>query len=502
MVTFHRYPPPRTPAQYNAEQDYLEGFCNGFTPVGTFVSPYSFLIDSALDGGVTYYGACTGSQTIYGGFSAATHHNGGVDGANADAVIQAALNNLTAGRTWKEKVVLTGDFAVDATLTIPSYSIFELLGSLTWNGADGIGEEIIENSDKVGGNTQIDLINGIYNGGNLAGELFDFEKLTDFNVKNVHLTNIKQLGAHGLFWNCQKGVVSGNNVYGNNKGLGFNFYDGCKNIAVANNVFDLTYDSAISIGSSGGVLCSDIAVTGNTAKGFNAGNGMGISVFGLSKDITITGNTITDQHFDGINAITDVDTPDRIVISGNIVKDCLRDGIAVQSSNSSITGNVVSGCTSNGIDIMAGRVTATGNNLQHCDIGIYIYPDAAVSYNVLTGNICYSNNFGIVVGTGCVENTIIGNNVLGNVTSNLVNNGTTTMIDDNHGFLTYNTAESTGTGAEQTIAHGLVNMPCLVTVVPESTGTTISNIWADATNIYVTVTNGKDYLWGAKMGYV
>jgi len=49
---------------------------------------------------------------------------------DAAAVIQSALNDLTRGRTWKERVVLKGDFLLKNRPSIPSYTIFEVQGRL------------------------------------------------------------------------------------------------------------------------------------------------------------------------------------------------------------------------------------------------------------------------------------------------------------------------------------------------------------------------------------
>ena len=56
---------------------------------------------------------------------------------------------------------------------------------------------------------------------------------------------------------------------------------------------------------------------------------------------------------------------------------------------------------------------------------------------------------------------------------------------------------STGTGAAQTIAHGLSSTPSLVSVVPAATGVSVTNLYADDTNLYLTVTVDKSYSWSA-----
>lgn len=70
-----------------------------------------------------------------------------------------------------------------------------------------------------------------------------------------------------------------------------------------------------------------------------------------------------------------------------------------------------------------------------------------------------------------------------------------------------NRGDSTGTGSEQTIAHGLGTVPKRVYAYPteDPAGTVftwkapISEGGADATNIYITVTSGKDFTWIAEV---
>jgi hypothetical protein len=54
----------------------------------------------------------------------------------------------------------------------------------------------------------------------------------------------------------------------------------------------------------------------------------------------------------------------------------------------------------------------------------------------------------------------------------------------------------TGNGAQQTIIHGLTGIPDTIMVIVQDSSTasyTLAATPADATNIYVTVTNGKKY---------
>ena len=76
------------------------------------------------------------------------------------------------------------------------------------------------------------------------------------------------------------------------------------------------------------------------------------------------------------------------------------------------------------------------------------------------------------------------------------------IVDNRLSIIRANRGDSTGTGSEQTIAHGLGAAPKRVCAYPteDPAGTVFA--WgspgADATNIYITVTSGKDFTWIAE----
>lgn len=97
-------------------------------------------------------------------------------------------------------------------------------------------------------------------------------------------------------------------------------------------------------------------------------------------------------------------------------------------------------------------------------------------------------------------NTVAFNDFRGNANDKPVTIiGSNTKCFRNRGFVTENSGSSTGTGAQQTIPHGLVSTPYDVSITPTASGTTVSGLYTDATNIYVTVTSGKTYNWSAEV---
>lgn len=122
---------------------------------------------------------------------------------NASAVINAALGNLTVGRTWKEKVLVLGNHTLSASIEIPSYSILEIDGYLSL--ADGVNDDMIHNprSEWNNGNNDIEI-----KGGFLFGNRDNQVGLGDTNdYYNLRINGIR-------FWNVTGGLITG--VYVNN----------------------------------------------------------------------------------------------------------------------------------------------------------------------------------------------------------------------------------------------------------------------------------------------
>lgn len=73
----------------------------------------------------------SGTINAYNGLTGAIDNSG----TNAASVIQYAINHLTSGRNWKEKVVLKGDMTLTTGLTVPGYTVIEHLGRLYYTGS-------------------------------------------------------------------------------------------------------------------------------------------------------------------------------------------------------------------------------------------------------------------------------------------------------------------------------------------------------------------------------
>jgi len=100
---------------------------------------------------------------------------------------------------------------------------------------------------------------------------------------------------------------------------------------------------------------------------------------------------------------------------------------------------------------------------------------------------------------GTVTGTrVIGGSLAGNTAGPLNDGGTDTKLVDVRGYVNRNSGASTGTGAQQTIAHGLSFTPTAqqIALTPGSaTAAPYHSAAPDATNIYVTAVSGQAWYW-------
>jgi len=377
-------------------------------------APYSYLVFERA--GITY--ARNGST-------------GELEFADKDAakVTQRALDALTSGRTWREKVLVKGDFIVnrqagkDYAIGVPSYTILEVQGKLTL--ADGQNVHIIKNT----GNNNIEIIGGILDGNKVnqgpgyhSGIRFEF--VTDFLIKDVTVKNNK-FGGIGITWGGagkepQRGRIINvlaeyNNDYG--IGIGYGYY--------------------ISV-----ISC----ISRNNRFGFYA----------------------TTSHF--------------LEHVANHAYDQSESGFYFEGTNSEI--KIIGGTSkTNGHH---GIVLAGGNQFSILGVGIlqngYDGIDmGSANYCTISGNIIRDNTLWGIDEFGGDNNIIVGNTVRANAAGQINIVGANTICKFNDGFVTENsgTAVILAGATSVTVPHGLVDTPNKVLVTPRGD---IGNVWVSARN--------------------
>ena len=404
-----------------------------------------------------------------------------LDGTEAD--IQAALDGLTSGRTSKEKVVAIGDFTISNPITVPSFTILEIQGSLTGTSANN---GVIENADAT--NTDIEIIGGLIDVDNTS---------TPWNKRGIEMTGVSNLlirGVHAkdsgthcisligcdnfIVENCHAenagddgisavysydGRIDNNYVIGgtnNSNGggsAGIEIEDGCLDIAVTNNVVQDIQDTAAScihvITDSGGTAgCHNISISNNVIRNTSS---RGIGVINNKADDTISALS---ADGDGTVEITSTghgmtaSSTWRVLIQG--VDDSGLTGINGYHVATYVDANTVSipvtatGTYTSGGSILYDHssITVSNNTINETNLnGIQIEEcqNFSVAGNVLANIGLTAGQVGISVASGTNNGQLIGNAVTNSgddgiacISSNQILVSGNTVIDA--GFTTIN----------------------------------------------------------------
>ena len=105
-------------------------------------------------------------------------------GSTAATVVQAALDGLTSGRDYYEKVQVKDPFETETTIEVPSWTEFEFEKITQTDGADLAF--IVRNKDTTDGNTNIIVRGGVIDG-NKANNTTDCTLLDYTGVKTGHV---------------------------------------------------------------------------------------------------------------------------------------------------------------------------------------------------------------------------------------------------------------------------------------------------------------------------
>ena len=309
---------------------------------------------------------------------------------NASAVINAALGNLTSGRTWKEKVVLKGNFTLNyvtgsGCITVPSYTILDLTNAILTLGNNA-------NTTMIWASwaTDIDIIGGVLKG----------------NKANQAV----QTNAIGLYQSSRIKVQG--NSFSDFKGIGILMYGAgySNDNFIKDNVFtDMVDYDAIALDDTGN---ERITVEGNhfVNSATPATSTRSIFINGPTK-CTVKNNFILGAYY-GI----ELDYAHHSIVEGNIIKGTVGFGVHLSGSTTNpITGVLVEGN-------VASNITGSSNNLG-------IVADNAV-FSAFVNNICFSNGGGLNFESETFA-VGIGNRMVGNIV--FLNTGVGIVMTKQHG---------------------------------------------------------------------
>jgi len=307
--------------------------------------------------------------------------------------------------------------------------------------------------------------------------------ISRINIRNLYLHGnsannpttidglIKFVGVkHAAFENLRIADVNGDGIY----------LSTCEDIIISRCRISGTSKDGVEVGGSTNVIVSENTIYTNTDT----------SVYvRLSAGVKILGNNI-DQSGGGLYGIfvyRAAETEDYNVIAENyIVGGSRTAGACVYIQNSNLNRVIV-------------------NSLLRGDRYGLVLDDA--DRNVILGNIIgnpsgYTDqDYGVYERDTSDYNQIELNHFI-NVTYPVTKVGSNTKVHRNIGYVTENSGTETGTGAQQTIAHGCDFTPTKAQVIVSNIDDGANPYLSadpDATNIYVTAVSGKAYRWEVKM---
>jgi len=121
----------------------------------------------------------------------------------------------------------------------------------------------------------------------------------------------------------------------------------------------------------------------------------------------------------------------RAAISGNHLYQPQGTGIEVSSDLCSVTGNTIWGPTGRGVYVTGSRNTVAGNAIQSTATSASAIAVTG-NRNIVHGNQTHdSGNYGVHVTAGATNNIVANNVALGNVSGQILDEGTGTVLDNN-----------------------------------------------------------------------
>lgn len=340
--------------------------------------------------------------------------------ANDTTVIQSALTSLTAGRGWKETVVVQGDYTINATLLLYDYTLLDLT-SARITLADNSDCDMIANQDQDAGNTTIEIRGGILDGNsaNNAGTIvgirldhIEYSMVFDCMVYDCNLDGIRF--EYAEYCNIQGCQSSGNGQHG---------------IMVHDHSYYNTIEDNICYDNGNHGISLERYVEYNNIEGnLVMGNVKGLvlevppNYYNLVCDNSVCLNSI------GIMVIgTSVGTPTRFNnFVGNNISD--NENYGFRLTRFCLHNNVVA-------NVLVGNGTDTNNTWDD------IWVDDNCSYNNIEGNLCRAgieankSRYGINISDAdCIGNRVVDNDLHddGFGTRPFRDNGTDTELNTIH----------------------------------------------------------------------
>jgi len=406
------------------------------------------------------------------------------DGTDDQVQIQAAIDALPAagGRV----VCLEGNYNLTGAITLSDNTEFIMLGTVQVTGAI----QAIENADPSGGNSNIVIRGGVWDG-NYTGATGNYVILLDnvddariegvwvkdsyrhsigiIDCNRIQIVNCKvyNYGDDGIaLFGSNDVTISGLTAETGRSATGTSScieieddaaapYVGCTKVTITGCVLNnggIGYGVSIAVNND--TPSTEITITGNTIRNC----AMAITVNGgagsnYAENLAIIGNTLSDSTDTNYGQIYFTGNVRGVTITGNVLESGAMSGVYLYGSNIknvAVDGNVIANHQGNGVYLRDVIECVISNNIFRNNSlngagNYYIVRLRNTSGTVVEGNVAtddqgtHTQTVGVVEDNGADYNTIINNDLRGCITDPLTvigenshasSNLGTTMIDE------------------------------------------------------------------------
>lgn len=343
-------------------------------------------------------------------------------------IIQNALDGLTAGRTWKEKIVLKGDYTIDTCISVPSYMIMEILGKQKLaNNATIIPQWASMFS--IYNESHVEIHGGIFDGNKTfnagGGPLIEAKTCTDILYSGIVAHDSPHDGL--LVRNSSRVLVKGCISYENTKdGIGVQGGEGPST--------DVIVEDCICYSNGRAGICTDgiyvgtqnenITLSGNICHSQTGVTSIGGGIVSeLSKYVLIDSCQAYNNKAVGVGTNTGwgiiANYSDKVSILNCTAHD--NDASGIYLTNTTID-SIIASCINYNNGLNADAAARDG-------ITLYLQVDNCI----ITGNRIRNHpNYEIkIVDNTCDKNLILGNILLGTHTGTISDSGTGTVKEHN-----------------------------------------------------------------------
>jgi len=315
---------------------------------------------------------------------------GSVDGRNATAVIQAALDNLTDSRTWVETIAFKGNFKINSCINLPSYCMLDF-GNASLTLDAHVNELMLTNNDYAEGNSQIHLTNGYLYGNSAENKgvfMIQLAGVSNFSITNMHLED----PAFGGIWigsnnattyACNNFIIANNTIDVRENGHGIVTMKSASYGKIRDNVI-MNVGTAAHEGDPININdgCSYIDVTSNSV---NTSNADAITIYKNASHINVIKNTFYDCYKGIIlDGTVNYGYPTYINVTNNIVNNVSAYSLIYSYGSSYV--NISHNIIKNGINVSGIWVRGKFQNIVDNSLdnigghGIYISTGAENAY--------------------------------------------------------------------------------------------------------------------------